>query len=84
MKKTVLIFALIATSAIGADAPKTTYVGQGRWVCSGSTAACAQVDANNRNEAARRDYDYQRQQDRAQESIDKQRREEEARRYKRY
>jgi hypothetical protein len=60
--------------------PKVTYVGLGRYSCSGSTAECAQIDQNNRRESEYRARQYQREQDRAQESVERTRRENEERR----
>lgn len=43
-----ILLALLCTSAIAEDKPKITYAGEGRYTCSGNSAACAQIDANNR------------------------------------
>jgi hypothetical protein len=61
----------------GASAePKATYVGLGRYSCSGATAECAQINYNNAQveEANRRRY--QEDQDRAQHYVDENRRRE--------
>lgn len=77
-----IMLGIAATAVLADSKAATTYVGQGRYTCSGTSAACAQVDANNRNESARRDDSYQREQDRAQAAVERQRREQEkARRY---
>lgn len=51
--------------------PKVTYVGDGRYTCSGNSVQCAQIDANNRQREAQRQADYQREQDRAQAAVDR-------------
>lgn len=38
----------LAASAFAKDKPDVTYVGGGRYTCSGKSAQCAQIDANNR------------------------------------
>jgi len=57
--------------------PKVTYVGDGRYTCSGNSAQCAQVEANNRQREMQRELDYQREQDRAQRHVDESRRRDE-------
>lgn len=66
---------LISTVAF-ADKSKSdpVYVGGGRWVCSGNSAACAQIDQNNRQAEQLRQYEYQREQDRAQAAVERERR----------
>lgn len=59
--------------------PKVTYVGDGRYSCSGNSVQCAQIDANNRQREVQRQADYQRDQDRAQNYVDNSRRREEER-----
>lgn len=56
--------------------PDVTYVGQGRYACSGRSAECAQVDANNRAVSEMQRRQYQEEQDRAQAYVDRSRREE--------
>ncbi len=38
----------LATSAIAKEKPEIRYVGLGRYTCSGNSAECAQINANNR------------------------------------
>lgn len=78
MNKATLMIALIAlaTTAIAKDDKPVTYVGDGRWHCVGSSAQCAQVDANNRQRESQRSNDYQRSQDAAQAVVDRERRKE--------
>ncbi len=59
--------------------PKVTYVGDGRYTCSGNSVQCAQIDANNRQREAQRQADYQREQDRAQAAVDRMRNDDERR-----
>lgn len=70
---------LFVSGSVSAD-PKVTYVGDGRYTCSGNSAQCAQIDANNRQREAQRQSDYQRDQDRAQRYVDDSRRREVERR----
>ena len=56
--------------------PDVTYVGGGRYTCSGGGVACAQIDTNNRINTELERQRYQAQQDRADRYI----REERARR----
>ena len=62
-----------------AESP-VTYVGDSRYTCRGSSAQCAQIDQNNRRESDYRAQHYQRDQDRAQMAVDRERRLDEARR----
>ena len=62
-----------------AESP-VTYVGEGRNLCRGSSAQCALIDQNNRRESDYRAQHYQRDQDRAQAAVDRERRQDEARR----
>lgn len=75
-----MILAALAVGAVGpasaADQPKVTYVGMGRSICSGSTAACAQIDANNRQVDEINRRQYQEQQDRADRYVEESRRRE--------
>lgn len=71
MKKTlILLTAMLSFTVCAKDETKVTYVGDGRYTCSGSNAQCAQVESNNRLreqqrqiESDRRQYDYERRQD---------------------
>lgn len=63
------VVALTASSAAQAD-PRVTYVGDGRYTCSGNSAQCAQIDANNRQREALRDFERQREEDRVKRYID--------------
>lgn len=74
MNKAAFILALIAVSAFAKDDTRTTYVGQGRYTCNGNSAACAQIDQNNRQAEQLRQYEYQREQDRAQAAVERERR----------
>lgn len=75
------LFAALTAMAIAAHAePKSTYVGDGRFACRGSSTQCAQVDANNRQQQERQSNDYQRSQDHAQAVVDRERRKDEQRR----
>lgn len=73
---------LLASTAslVLAAEPKVTYVGDGRYTCSGNSAQCAQVEANNRQREMQREMDYQREQDRAQRYVDESRLRDEERR----
>lgn len=75
-----LILAALATPALAKEDVRVTYVGDGRYTCSGSNAACAQVDANNRQRESLRQAEYQRDQDRTQAYVDRERRKDEERR----
>lgn len=77
-----LIFVALATTALAKEDARVTYVGDGRYTCSGNSAACAQVDANNRQRESQRQAEYQRDQDRAQAYVDRERRKDEERRTK--
>lgn len=77
-----VLFAVLAAMTITAYAdPKTIYIGDGRFACQGNSTQCAQVDANNRQRESQRANDYQRDQDRAQAIVDRERRKEDDRRY---
>lgn len=55
---------LLLTSAIQAfpsEQPKVTYVGGDRYVCSGRSYECAQIDANNRAQEEREQRRYENQ-----------------------
>jgi hypothetical protein len=75
-----LIFALLASTALAKDGAQVNYAGDGRYTCSGNSAACAQVDANNRQRESQRQAEYQRDQERAQSIVDRERRKDEERR----
>ena len=60
-----VLLALIATCATAKEKPEIVYVGSGRWACSGNSAACAQIDQNNRMiEEQRRARDDRRERER--------------------
>ena len=61
-----------------AESP-VTYVGEGRYTCRGNNFQCAQIDQNNRRESDYRAQQYQRDKDRAQDAVDRSRRDEERR-----
>ena len=79
-----VLLAALAAMAITAHAekqdPKISYSGLGRYSCQGNSAACAQVDANNRAQSDRDAQRYQQDQDRAQSYVDRERQKEEQRR----
>lgn len=75
-----LILVALATTALAREDARVTYVGDGRYTCSGNSAACAQVDANNRQRESQRQAEYQRDQNRAQGYVDRERRKDEERR----
>ncbi len=72
-----VLFALLAAMTITAHAEKQdtsiSYAGGGRYICSGNSAACAQVDSNNRAQSDRDAQRYQRDQDRAQSYVERER-----------
>lgn len=65
--------------AYAKDDAQVTYVGGGRYVCKGNSYKCAQIDQQNQRESERRTEEYQRDQDRAQSYVDRERRREEER-----
>ncbi len=65
-------FACATTSA----EPKVTYVGLGRYSCSGTSAECAQINFNNSQVEETNRHRYQDEQDRAQRIVDETRRKE--------
>lgn len=84
MTKTMpVLLALVCMSAFAKDKSEVTYVGMGRYTCSGNTAACAQIDANNRAQSDRDARQYQERQDHAQGVVDRERRRDEERRQNR-
>jgi hypothetical protein len=79
MHKVQIVFAaatLMMTSVAKTD-PRVTYVGDGRYSCSGNTVQCAQVDTNNRQREALRDIERQREVDRTKRSVEENRKREE-------
>lgn len=84
MTKTLLAVTLATFSITSFAESRVTYVGGGRNACSDSSAACAQVDANNRAQSERDSRQYQRDQDRAQAYVDRERRRDEERRNDRH
>ncbi len=81
MHKCVLLLALFTMTAVAKDDARVTYVGDGRYVCSNNNVACAQVDANSRQLESHRQSAHQREQDRAQAIVDRERRKGDDRRY---
>lgn len=57
MKKLIAILVLASMSALAKERgeAKITYVGLGRYTCSGDSYKCAQIDANNRALDAQRE-----------------------------
>ena len=85
MKNSLIVLSVVALAAISAAYAdhRVTYVGDGRYTCSGNSAQCAQIDANNRQREVLRDIERQREDDRLKRVIDENRkREEEAGRRK--
>jgi hypothetical protein len=81
MIKTLLAVTLAATS-LGIHAQsRVTYVGDGRNLCNGSTANCAQIENNNRQREAQRQYESQRDQDLTQAYVNRERRKVDERQY---
>ena len=80
MNRTLLAITLAALSCAALAESRVTYVGEGRYACSGHSAECAQIDQNNARESNYRAQQYQRDQDRAQAYVDRERRNEEERR----
>ncbi len=76
MTRTLFAVAFATLSFCAQAESRVTYVGDGRSACSGSSATCAQVDANNRQRESQRASDYQREQDRAQDYVERERRKE--------
>ena len=68
-----LLLVALVSAAQAKDEARVTYVGDGRYTCSGNSVACAQVDTNNRQRESQRQADYQREQDRAQSYVDRER-----------
>ncbi len=80
MKTVTLVVLVCVLSAPAIGGTKVTYVGQGRYACSGKSFECAQVDQNNRMVSETHRRQYQDEQDRAQAYIERSRREEKERR----
>lgn len=81
--KILVFFAAIATASTTpsfAD-PKVNYVGLGRYSCRGTTAECAPYDQINQMESQRRERAYQRDQEKAERYVERNRRAEEGRQY---
>lgn len=74
----VLTFCFLSV-AYAKDDAQVTYVGGGRYVCKGDSYKCAQIDQQNQSESERRREVYQRDQDRAQSYVNRERRREEER-----
>jgi hypothetical protein len=68
-------------ASVGFAEPKITYVGLGRYSCHGTTAECAPYEQLNQMGADRRERAYQREQEQADAYVERNRREEEKRRY---
>jgi hypothetical protein len=78
----VLVAALVTITTTPSFAePKVTYVGLGRYSCRGTMAECAPYEQINRIESERRERAYQREQEKADASIERNRREEEKGQY---
>jgi hypothetical protein len=75
--KAFLLACLLGVASIGNSAePKVTYVGLGRYSCSGTAAECAQVNFNNSQAEEVNRRRYQDDQDRAQRYVEETRRKE--------
>jgi len=72
-----LISSLVSVSTVAETS--VTYVGLGRYACSGSTKDCVAIDQNNQRESELRALQLQIDQARTQGAIDRQRREEKER-----
>ena len=75
-----LILVTFVNAALAKDEARANYAGDGRYTCSENSIACAQIDANNRTRESQRQAEYQRDQDRAQAYVDRERRKDEERR----
>ena len=72
-----LLAALLGLAcATASSEPKVTYVGLGRYSCSGTAAECAQINFNNSQVEEANRLRYQEDQDRAQRIVDETRRKE--------
>lgn len=60
MKPFPLILAILCGVAFAKDGSRITYVGDGRYTCSGDLAACAQIEASNRQREQQRQFEYER------------------------
>lgn len=76
MTRALFAIAFTVVSLCAHAESRVTYVGDSRFVCSGNSAACAHVDANNHQRESQRASDNQREQDRAQRYVDQERRKE--------
>lgn len=72
--------ALLTVATLGGmgawSAPQVTYVGLGRYSCSGSEVACAQINFNNQQLEENNRRRYREEQERAQRYVDESRRQE--------
>ena len=72
--------ALLTVATLGGigawSAPQVTYVGLGRYSCSGSEAACAQINFNNQQLEENNRRRHREDQERAQRYVDESRRQE--------
>lgn len=80
MTRALFAITVAALSFFAHAESRVTYVGDGRTACTGNSAACAQVDSNNRQRESQGASDYQREQDRAQDYVDRERSKERERR----
>ena len=72
-----LIANLLGLASVGASAePKVTYVGLDRYSCSGTAPECAQINYNNGQVEEANRGRYQKEQQRAQRSVEATRRQE--------
>lgn len=76
MKIIAMVLFAFALSPRAFAGPEITYVGLGRYACSGKGAECVQVDMSNRAVSEMQRRQYQEEQSRAQEYVDRSRREE--------
>lgn len=84
MNKSILLLAvimLITGQCKAEDKPRTTYVGDGRYTCTGSASQCAQIDANSRQWEQIRQYESDRQRYEADRYIEENRRREKENQY---
>lgn len=72
---TLLSLTLMASQAHTKEAEANIeYVGGGRYSCRGDSFKCVQIEQQNRAESERQRREYQREQDRAQDYVDRERR----------
>lgn len=75
--RVLLLAGLLVFSSVGTSAEtKVTYVGLGRYSCSGTVAECAQINFNNSQVEEANSRRYQENQDRAQRYVEETRRRE--------